>query len=150
MKLEIEIIPQPLWEINPQRLMPGSKWDQICRQAYADSDDQCGICGNKEKLECHTRWEYDDANLAQRLLGFIALCSQCHGIKHLGRSEIISTPEQMENLIIHFMTVNECTQEKFKEYEQKAFSEFRQRSQHENWKKDWGQYQHLIDNLQEQ
>ena len=56
----------------------------------------------------------------------------------------------MENLVIHFMTINECTQEKFKEHEQKAFAEFQQRSQHENWKRDWGQYQYLIDNLQEQ
>ena len=70
MKLEMEMIPRPLWAINPYRLMPESKWDQVCRQAYADCGHQCGICGDKGKLECHTRWEYDDANLAQRLPGF--------------------------------------------------------------------------------
>ena len=132
------MIPSPLWAINTHTLMPQSQWDQIRRQAYDDCSHQCGICGGKGKLEPHTRWEYDDANLVQRLLGFMALCLQCHGIKHLGRSGIICTPEQMENLVIHFMTVNQCTEEEFKELEEKAFAEFERRSQHKNWKRDLG------------
>ena len=149
-KLEIELIPRPLWAINTHILMPESQWDQIRRQADAGCGHQCNICGGKGKLESHTRWEYDDANLVQRLLGFMALCLQCHGIKHLGRSETTCTPEQMKNLVIHFMTVNQCTREEFKEHEEKAFAEFDRRSQHKKWKRDWGQYQYLIDNPQEQ
>ena len=147
MKLEIELIPRPLWAINTHTLMPQSQWDQIRRQAYTDCGHQCSICGGKGKLEPHTRWEYNDANLVQRLLGFMPLCLQCHGIKHLGRSEITCTPEQMKNLVIHFMTVNQYTREEFEEHEEKAFAEFERRSRHKNWKRDWGQYQYLTFNL---
>jgi hypothetical protein len=37
-------------------------------------------------VECHERWEYDDASRVQRLTGLQALCPGCHAVKHIGRS----------------------------------------------------------------
>ena len=86
LKLEMELVPSPLWWANPRRLMAKSQWDRIRKQVYADYNHKCGICGTEGRLECHERWEYDDASFIQRLAGLIALCPSCHGIKHFGNS----------------------------------------------------------------
>jgi hypothetical protein len=86
LKLNIELVPSPLWGQNPRKLMARSQWDKLRRQAYSDYAHKCGICNTEGQLECHERWKYDDENHIQILVGFIALCSSCHSIKHLGNA----------------------------------------------------------------
>lgn len=89
-KLLMELVPSPLWWVNPRLLMPKSQWDRIRKQVYADHHHKCGICGREGRLEAHERWEYDDVNFTQRLAGFIALCLPCHRVKHIGHSQLLS------------------------------------------------------------
>lgn len=37
-------------------------------------------------MECHEIWSYDDSRRIQRLDGLVALCPDCHLVKHFGRA----------------------------------------------------------------
>ena len=89
-RLTLELIPNPLWGINPRTAMGRRNWDKVRKETYAAWDHRCGVCGDVEPtldtynhLEAHEIWEYDDAAYVQKLSGLIALCSRCHGVKHL-------------------------------------------------------------------
>lgn len=51
----------------------------------------------------------------------------------------------MEEVIKHFMRVNDCSRDDFSAHREEAIANWRARSEHERWELDWGLYQHLID-----
>jgi len=54
----------------------GKKAENLC--------ETCGGCGPQYPVECHEIWNYDDTRLIQKLDGLIALCPDCHEVKHIG------------------------------------------------------------------
>ena len=44
------------------------------------------VLGISIELRATSRWEFDDAQSRQRLVGPLALCPQCHDVKHFGRA----------------------------------------------------------------
>ena len=145
MKLEIELVPSTIWFSNIRNAVSKDDWDKIREESYAKTNYKCGICGVTGKLNCHEIWEYDDKNKIQRLNGFIALCDNCHWIKHIGLAGIMSNKGKLnyEELIEHFCKVNECTRESFLKYEEEAFKKWEERSKHQ-WKQDFGIYSKSI------
>ena len=75
------------------------------------------------RMNCHEIWEYDDKNHIQKLLGFIALCSMCHHVKHIGFAGILAREGKLnyEKVVEHFMTVNNCDRRTFEEHRKRAF-----------------------------
>ena len=108
-------------------------------------DTAVAVCKVKGGLHCHEIWEYDDENHIQKLKGFIALCVDCHQVKHLMRSRLMAAEKQLdfEKLIQHFMRLNRCSREAFEEYESSVFAQYQERSQFE-WTVNFGEYQKLI------
>ena len=81
MKLTIELVPRMCWYSNVRTNVTREKWDIIRKECYRKSNYKCEICGDKgttHPVECHEIWEYDDVNYVQKLIGFIALCPNCH------------------------------------------------------------------------
>ena len=109
MKLEIDLVPSTAWYSNLRTKIPRKEWDKIRKQSYSDSNHVCAICSVKSKLNCHEIWEYDDKKHIQTLKGFIALCDDCHMIKHIGFAGIQSSKGLLDfsKLVEHFKKVND-------------------------------------------
>ena len=130
--LTIELVPETCWNSNLRSVLPKKEWDVIRKEAYKNADNQCEICGNAGRLECHEIWEYDDEKHIQKLVGLIALCSPCHLVKHMGFARIKGKEEAA---IQQLMLVNDWTREEANKYIEEAFRVYAERSKQE-WKQD--------------
>ena len=146
MKLEIDLVPQTTWWANVRKLVSKEDWDSIRKKAYADSNHNCAICGKNDRLHAHELWHYDDKDHVQKLEKIVALCENCHMIKHAGFSMHTADGKQKfdtEKLIQHFCEVNDCTKKDFLEHEKEAFKIWRERSTHK-WTQDFGKFKDII------
>jgi hypothetical protein len=145
LKLEIELVPETAWYSNLRKMILPKEWDKIRKQSYLDAGNKCAICKADGQLNCHEIWEYDDKHHVQKLIGFIALCNNCHMIKHIGFAGIQASKGllDMDNLIEHFMRVNGVDKKTFEEHRRKAFEIWRERSKHK-WKTDLGRWAKLV------
>jgi phage terminase large subunit GpA-like protein len=130
---------------NLRRAVTRATWDQIRRAAYREYDYRCGICGARGRMTCHERWAYDDDTATQTLLGFMALCELCHHVKHIGLAGILAREGRLDydEVVQHFMAVNECDESTFEEHRAQAYHVWRQRSTHP-WTVDVGPYAAMV------
>ena len=149
MKLKIDLVPKTAWYSNLRAKIPKEEWDKIRKQSYADAKHKCAICSAKEKLNCHEIWEYDDIKHIQKLNGFIALCDNCHMIKHIGFAEIQASKKllNMGKLIKHFMDINKVNKKFFEDHYTKSFEVWKKRSKHK-WETNLSKWSFLISNKQ--
>lgn len=134
-KLTIELVPSTCWYSNLRSELPKEKWDVLRRACYKWADYKCQVCGDtgpKHPVECHEVWDYDDNNKVQKLEGVIALCPNCHMVKHMGRSQVIGKGEHAKN---HLKKVNGWSNSQAVKYINKAFNTWERRSQFE-WELD--------------
>ncbi len=145
LKLVIDLVPKTAWYSNLRKNIPKSEWDKIRKQCYADADHRCTICRVEGRLNCHEIYEYDDKKHIQKLKGFIALCGDCHMIKHIGFAGIQAEKEllDMDKLIEHFMKVNNVDRKTFDNHNDESFKIWRERSQHE-WTTDLAECSELV------
>jgi hypothetical protein len=133
LKLTIELIPESAWGENLRKYLPKEIWEKIRKEVFRKANYKCSICGKRGKLHCHEVWEYDDQNHILKLKGFMALCENCHLIKHWGMATILASEGKikLEDLIKHFMEVNNCDRLTFEEHKKEAIQKFNERSRHE-------------------
>jgi hypothetical protein len=148
LKLTIELVPKTCWYSNLRTQIRGSDWNRISKETRAAG--VCAICGAAGvRLSCHERWEYDDdGGGIQRLVGFVALCDACHGVKHIGRVGRLATEDPqyvrlLQDAIEHFTRVNGVDVETFNAHKTESFALWRQRSARE-WKTDLGAYAAMV------
>ena len=133
LKLTIELVPSMSWYVNVRDKVSKDAWDQIRKQVYRKYNYRCAICGAKTSLHCHELWNYNDDTHVQSLKGYMAICEDCHHIKHFGHSKVMAERGDLniERVIDHFMRVNNCTREVFDEYLSKEMETWEERSQFE-------------------
>lgn len=86
-KLSVELIPMTSWYSNVRSNVTSKQWDIIRKDTYKKANYKCEICGGKgmtHSVECHEIWDYDEKTKLQKLVRFIALCPNCHKVKHIG------------------------------------------------------------------
>lgn len=135
LKLTIELVPSSSWFNNVRAVLSKAQWDVLRKKVYSEAYDTCQICGGigpKHPVECHEIWHYDDTKLIQKLEGMIALCPNCHMVKHIGLAGIQNRGEQA---LKHLMKVNQMTKKKAEKYILQAFEVWGRRSS-QNWKLD--------------
>ncbi len=144
MKLEIELVPKTSWWNNLRKNLPKSEWDKIRKKTYSDYNHRCGICGDHSRMNCHEIWNYSDETHIQRLDGFIALCTRCHHVKHIGFARILANQGRLDydKIVEHFMRVNDCSENDFLTHRTKAFQIWEERSQYK-WDIDLADFQYL-------
>ncbi len=144
-KLEIELVPQPLWGMSLHKLLPRRKWDEIRSKVIERQSHKCGVCGMGDRLLCHEIWEYDDNNCVQKLVGFIALCNMCNFVKHIGMAGVLVQEGKVnfEDVVKHYMRVNQSTRETFEEDYKEAGNLWSERSQYA-WTQEIGDYERLL------
>lgn len=133
-KLTFELVPEECWQSNLRSALPKEIWDKIRYGAYARAKGKCMICGGYTKrLEAHEQWRYDVKRKLQKLETVVALCKNCHEVKHIGRTCMIGKgDEAME----HFMRVNGCTQSEYHQALGKANEEHKRLNEVEGWTTD--------------
>jgi hypothetical protein len=130
-----------------RKVLSPSQWDKIRKKTYAEYGHRCGICGAEGMLNCHEIWEYDDRRHTQKLVGFVALCSLCHHVKHIGLASILAGQGKLdyEEVVEHFMKVNECDRTAFGKHRKEALNQWAERSKHE-WHVELGEYEEMVGN----
>jgi len=132
MKLTIELVPKSSWMNNVRTVLSKKQWDYLKSQVASKAYNICEICGGvgpKHPVECHEVWSYDNKTNIQKLERMIALCPNCHMVKHIGFAEVQGKLVQAIN---HLMSVNKLTYKKAQAYVEQAFKVWAERS-----KKDW-------------
>jgi hypothetical protein len=130
--LTIELVPATSWGNNIRAVMTAKQWNAlsgiVCNRAY-NVCEICGGVGPKHPVECHEIWEYNDRKQIQRLAGMIALCPDCHMVKHIGYARVQGKYDQAAK---HFRKVNGLKKIEAEETIKTAFQRWRDRS-----KQDW-------------
>jgi len=141
LKLEIELVPASSWNNNLRNLLKPQMWENLRKEVYRKYNYKCAICGAGGQLHAHEAWEYDDKNRIQKLVNLIALCSKCHAVKHIGFAGIQTSQGKInfENLVEHFMKINNCSREVFEKHQRQAFKKFEERSDQE-WSLELQEY----------
>ena len=137
LKLTIELVPASSWNQNLRSLLKPQMWEKLRKEVYRKYNYKCAICNSGGRLHAHEVWEYDDKNHIQKLVDLISICFMCHAAKHIGLAGIQASRGKIdfENLVKHFMKVNNCSREVFEKHQKEAFKKFEDRSRYE-WNLD--------------
>lgn len=135
MKLPIELVPTSCWYSNVRSKVTAATWTRIRHNVADGAGHRCQICdraGTGHPVECHEIWGYDDATHVQRLEGLIALCPDCHLVKHFGRAMAAG---RTKYALAWFAQVNELTPARALELAKSALELNAERSRHA-WRLD--------------
>ena len=130
------MVPQALWGRNLRALLAKEDWDHIRKDAYARAGSRCRVCGGrgpKWPVEADEGWHYDDTTRVQTLKGVIALCPDCHAVRHWGKT--MSAGKQDEALA-WMMDVNGWTRAEAQKCANNAMRQWHERSAHNDWRCD--------------
>lgn len=134
MKLNFELVPDSCWYSNLRSVLPPGGWDIVRKKAYARAGGKCMICGAPTaRLEAHEQWSYDEENAVQKLENVTAVCHACHGVIHIGRTQLMGREKEASE---HFMKVNNCTYAEYRRALGEANEAHRRRNKIPEWKLD--------------
>jgi hypothetical protein len=108
-RLSIELVPRTCWYSNVRSNVSAADWEKCKQFVRKRSGDRCEVCGGKGPkwpVECHEIWDYDDDESRQTLMGLIALCPDCHEVKHIGRVSVTEGPPGIVRCLEHLGRVN--------------------------------------------
>lgn len=127
MKLEPELVPQPLWGISAARLLHGRvAWKRIRNATLDAAGYQCSVCGDGgQQLHCNEQWCYDDGKAAARLVGFQIVCVRCHSVIHMGRSAKVG---YLDDALAHWCRVDGISEVEARRMFERAIAVWRERS----------------------
>lgn len=146
MKLDIELVPTPLWRESLNRLLTGAQWNEIRQPVLDRAPGHCEICGAASaRLLCHEQWQYDDAAAVRTLIGIKAVCGPCNSVIHIGRARKVAAQGQLDIQVVydHFMRVNKIDWATAQSAIDDAYALHHQRSRMK-WTTDFGPHQTAV------
>jgi len=135
MLLTLDLVPSSCWYNNVRAILTKEQWNTVKSQVSDRAWNTCEICGGvgpKHPVECHEIWAYNEKTLVQKLTGLIALCPDCHTVKHFGLAQLNN---KKEKAIKHLMKVNKITKKAAEKYVAESFMTWAERSG-KQWKLD--------------
>lgn len=134
-RLTIELVPENCWMSNVRSCVSAADWDVLRRECYAQAGHRCEICdgrGPEHPVECHEVWSYTLKTKTQKLERLIALCPNCHEVKHIGLAEMNG---RQKIALAHLIIVNDWSMDELKAHYDESFKEWQKRNEIE-WKLD--------------
>ena len=132
-KLTIDLLPKGAWGNDFSKTLPKKEWDIVRNSCYERANNKCEICGfETDELDAHEVWDFDIETKTQTLKDIIAICSKCHGVKHIRNSQRLGFGENAKR---HFMKVNNCSEMEFAAHLVKAQMDFEERNKVYRWKR---------------
>lgn len=130
------MVPQTAWGRNLRAVLVKEDWDVVRKAAYQASGYRCRVCGGKGDewpVEADEAWHYDDALRLQTLRGVIALCPDCHKVRHWGKTLIDGhEAAALERL----MMINGWSRQHARQAADEAYAQWQRRSRHA-WETDY-------------
>ena len=145
----MELVPRPIWNKSLAKTLSKNKWKSLRQSIIEERGSKCQICSSpSEPIFLHEVWDYDDVNYIQRLHELRLICGMCNRIIHFGFTGVLHkqgklSDEQFQDVIKHFLNVNQCTDADFERHMHEQFDVWEERSKLE-WTQDFGQYSHLL------
>ncbi len=145
-QLTVEIIPTSLHGKNPRTAMGKAMWERQRKRLCEAAGNHCEICGGVGKrhpVEIHECYEYDETSRppCQKVVGLIALCPDCHAVKHLARTRLVARqqgdPSIYEHALRHLAGVNDWDDQRLREYLVGVQAEFHRREALGAWTEDF-------------
>jgi len=133
--LFIGLVPRSCWFDNVRSHVSADQWTLLKKRTFRDAGWRCEICrgvGPEWPVECHEVWNYDDATHTQRLERLVALCPDCHRVKHMGLANV---RQQSVEATAHLALVNGWSYAKARQHVDEAFELWARRSR-ESWALD--------------
>ncbi|MGN1258798.1 MAG: HNH endonuclease [Christensenellales bacterium] len=132
LKLTIELLPKGAWNNDFSKTLPKKEWDILRTACYKRANHRCEICGfATDDLDAHEVWDFDIKTKTQTLIDIVALCSKCHGVKHIRNSQRLGYEEDAKR---HFINVNKCSELDYASHLIKAQMDFEERNKIYRWK----------------
>lgn len=132
LKLTIELLPKGAWENDLSRTLLKNDWNYLRNKCYKRANYRCEICGcETENLNAHEVWDFNIKTKTQTLIDIVALCTKCHGVKHIRNSQRLGFGENAKK---HFMKVNNCNELEFASFYTDAQIDFEAKNQIYRWK----------------
>ncbi|MFA5449112.1 MAG: hypothetical protein WC292_01555 [Clostridia bacterium] len=131
LSLTIDLLPKGAWGNNLSKVLSKKDWDILRKACYERAQYRCIICGKEGDLDAHEVWNFDIKTKTQTLKDIIALCSACHGVKHVRNSERIGYGESAKR---HFLKINKCSPIVFAGHYAEAQILFDERNEVKRWK----------------
>ena len=131
--MTVELVPSTCWFSNVRSEVSRTDWDTLKRLTSKAARYRCEVCGgrgSKWPVECHEVWTYRTG--VQQLVRLIALCPDCHEVKHLGLAE---SRGRLQRALQHLATINGWAIIDARRYAEAVFELWAQRSNHE-WSLD--------------
>src|SRR5688500_1141001 len=127
--LFVDLVPSTCWFTNVRSCVDEGQWDALRSMVYRRAGNRCEACGaprgrDRQRLEAHERWEYDEATYTQTLRRLIALCWSCHRATHFGFAEVIGTAAEAT---AHLRAVNGWSARGARSEERRVGKEWRSR-----------------------
>ncbi|MGP4068449.1 hypothetical protein [Halobacillus sp. B29] len=103
--------------------IPRALWTSVRNHVLEQSDFTCEVCGCRDEgnLQAHEVWEYDEEEFLLILNDIQSLCKSCHDLKHIQHAALRIKDRKKRNLVMqklikHFIKVNNCTEEDFRNH----------------------------------
>lgn len=146
LKLQMELIPETSHYKNLRNDVGPTKWGKIRKTINVRQNGKCAICDDEPKrLYCHEIWDYDGNTKVQKLVGFMSVCGNCNLCIHFGFARLQAEKGliKIDDIINHFLKVNNCTMSDFEKHKKEEGIKYRDRSEIE-WQLDYDGYELLI------
>jgi len=132
LKLQPELVPQPLWGLSACKLLRGlAPWKQIRFAELERAGHRCETCGaTSHPLFCHEQWQYDDQKSVATLTAFHLACADCNLVLHMGLAHLRG---EFTQALAQLCRVNQIAEESAKQIFANARSIWRKRSR-KHWR----------------
>ncbi|WP_116451505.1 DUF5710 domain-containing protein [Blastococcus litoris] len=135
----VHLVPATCWFTNVRSCVDEGQWEALRSMVYRRAGHRCETCGaprgrDRQRLEAHERWEYDEDTHTQTLRRLIALCWSCHRATHFGFAEVTGTSAEAK---AHLRAVNGWSVGQADAHIDQARALWERRSAHE-WRLDLG------------
>lgn len=130
-KLTIDLLPKGAWGNDFSKTLSKKDWDTLRNKCYERANHKCAICGYvADDLDAHEVWNFNVENKTQTLVDILALCSRCHGVKHIRNSYRLGYGDDAKT---HFMKVNNASELDFISHLTEAEMKFEERNKVYRW-----------------
>ncbi|MCY7679884.1 hypothetical protein MH122_13860 [Bacillus pumilus] len=113
-------LPKYIQNKSVRTLVGDNLWRKVRKIVLERNNNSCSTCGyspdDLDRLHVHEVWSADEDNTVIFLNKVTLFCYMCHSLQHMDKAYYIYEQkdqwyEQREKLEMHFMKVNECTQD---------------------------------------
>jgi hypothetical protein len=98
--LFVDLIPSSCWFTNVRSCVSQQDWERLRRPILRRAAHRCEVCSapedraNRQWLDVHERWHYDEHKGVQTLRRLLTVCKPCHLATHYGFAQVTGREDE--------------------------------------------------------